>query len=893
MTRYILKINTSRLRRANWNLNLSISEAIQNEEIVSVGENTLIRFIDNLNGTIVSNMQEKVKSIEKQIREIKYMPTTVGNRNRIKNLYKRRYEKLFIKDYVAIVIDNNRDFNRINNNSFFINGIKFKRLLGTPSGIKKHTIFYVNENMYNDLNERIENGRKKKKLVPSKLESYKSLVCSSSMPVSNPEGILVVKDCITKFKANVITIDDTQSDLPVVKHEKDYPIVFEESDGYGLILPKLSKKWLDEISGEDYVPAGFCVRNSFCKGMVFTFDFHKFGKEVANNFIVKDIWGCERDIRDIDIILTASMLKLWDSYDSLEHYLECCEKNGYAFSITQCTPAQLENERNLNYQFIQSLYLDDAGIDDLIAPTVQEIHDVLGLDYRKSILFLKGKDIDFRREDNDFVKALMVDKRIINDPFVRSRIRNMIRKRIDEAKVGVLKVRGNFSMVSGDPYSLCQSIFGMKVTGLLKENEFYSQYWQDRDVDKVACFRAPMTCHNNIRVLNLKSTTEMQKWYKYMDTVTIFNSWDTAAHALNGMDKDGDMVLTTDNETILGAIRETDAIFCIQKNAIKKDCTEKDLIRSNKDGFGDEIGTTTNRITSMFDVLANFEEGSPEYEEIMKRIMCGQNYQQNAIDKIKGIVYKRMPKEWYHYGSAKNKNIVANKKPYFFIYIYPHRKRAYQRFVNQTNLNCLMRFGIRSEKLLSKEIKNEEERIYINNYFAKIPVSVSKSIMNKICWQIEKEFDSYKSKRAIDKFNSCILKTNKGYTKGRYNAIKELYRKYIQKTKQHAMLSSIKKLGVEEQRIYRKIFKEEFKSLAYTLCNDAEELCNIVVDICYNSNKSKQFVWDICGDVIIRNLLKNNDYKFSYPAIDNDGDIEFGGNKFSMKGGRVDEISFK
>ncbi len=576
-------------------------------------------------------MRDDVAKIEHQIRKIKNMPTTVGNRNKIKGLYRRRYEKLFMKDYVAIVIENNRDFNRINNvKGFFINGIKFKRLLGTPSGIKKRTVFYVNENMYEELNKRIENGRDPhKELVPSKLESYKSLVCSSSTPVSNPEGVLVVADCITEFKANVITIDDTQSDMPVIKHEKDYPVVFEESDGYGLISPELSKKWLVEISDEDYVPAGFCVRNSFCKGMVFTFDFRRFGKEIANNFIVKDIWGCERDIRDIDIVLTASMLKLWDSYDSLEHYLSCCEENGYSFSVTQCTPAQLENERNLNYQFIQSLYLDGADIESLISPTVQQIHDVLGLDYRKSILFLKGKDIDFHKEDNDFIKALMVDERIINDPFVRSRIRNMVKKRIDDAKVGVLKVRGNFSIVSGDPYSLCQSIFDMNVTGLLKAGEFYAKYWSERGVDRVACFRAPMTCHNNIRILDLKNTAEMQYWYEHMDTVTIFNSWDTTAHALNGMDKDSDQVLTTDNHTILKAIKETDAIFCIQKDAVKKKCTEQDLVQSNKNGFGDEIGITTNHITAMFDVLAKFEEGSPEYTEVMDRIMCGQNYQQN------------------------------------------------------------------------------------------------------------------------------------------------------------------------------------------------------------------------------------------------------------------------
>lgn len=48
--------------------------------------------------------------------------------------------------------------------------------------------------------------------------------------------------------------------------------------------------------------------------------------------------------------------------------------------------------------------------------------------------------------------------------------------------------------------------------------------------------------------------------------------------------------------------------------------------------FGSEIGSITNRSTSMFDVLAQYEEGSPEYEELMYRIKCSIQYQQNSID---------------------------------------------------------------------------------------------------------------------------------------------------------------------------------------------------------------------------------------------------------------------
>ena len=36
-----------------------------------------------------------------------------------------------------------------------------------------------------------------------------------------------------------------------------------------------------------------------------------------------------------------------------------------------------------------------------------------------------------------------------------------------------------------------------------------------------------------------------------MNTVTIFNCWDTSAHALNGLDKDSDSVLTTNTPVLV------------------------------------------------------------------------------------------------------------------------------------------------------------------------------------------------------------------------------------------------------------------------------------------------------------------------------------------------------
>ena len=136
----------------------------------------------------------------------------------------------------------------------------------------------------------------------------------------------------------------------------------------------------------------------------------------------------------------------------------------------------------------------------------------------------------------DYTRALMIDEDMLNDPYTYSKIKNNISNRIDRAKMGVINVHGNFSVLSGDPYCLCQNMFGLEVTGLLKRGEIYSKYWIDEGVDEVAMFRAPTTNKESNLIRKVVNTEEMQKWYKYMNTVTILNAWDNTCAALNGAD---------------------------------------------------------------------------------------------------------------------------------------------------------------------------------------------------------------------------------------------------------------------------------------------------------------------------------------------------------------------
>lgn len=897
------------MRNSRWKLTLPLDEALKNKnDVVALADSQMLRFIDDING--VEDYSDKVIDIKKQIKDIKKLPKSHENKQKISELYSQLYELQFQEDYVCIVMDKLQDYDRANK-GFEINGIKYKRFLGTNGGIKRSTIVYVSEKVYPELKRRMDNGRNlDKKLVPAKLEAYQALICSGSIPVSFPKGVIVVSDIVTNFKADIININDENDGEPQLTKEENKDCELMDSDGYGLMLPSYSRRINGELNGDyNNTITGVNTRYAWTKGMLFTFDFLDFAESVAKKYIITDAWGHQRDVRKAEVILTTSMVKLWDSYNSWEDFYENCKSNNYQFSVAGKTPKELGNVRNMNYQFLQSYDFTDDELYELCKPTIDEIRDILGMDYRKSLLFLKGMYLD---DDNidyvdlDFAKALMIDKRMINDPFVKDNIYKMIKKRIVMAKKSSITVNGNFAIVSGDPYTLCEHIFGLKVKGLLEANQTYHKYWIDKGVKEIVCFRAPMTCHNNIRKLNVTTSKDMERWYKHMKTCQILNSWDTTCDALNGEDKDSDENFTTDNPILLKNTKNLPAIQCVQRNVDKVIPTEENIIESNKLSFGDEIGFTTNITTSQFNVQAQFSKDSDEYKELEYRIMCGQLFQQNAIDKAKGIIAKPIPKEWYDRRAniikkddseevkqkkRFNMSIVADKKPYFMRYIYPKTNQEYERYIKNNNIKSLREFRITLDELLAKKDRSKKEDRFVHYYYMRMPVGINPCISNRICWIFEKEFDDYNDIKNDDsEFDYNILKSGVQYSKNDYDKIKQLYSEYILSLQAYHYYARRERLEKDEVALNRELLKNNFKANCEMICSNEKELCDIVLDICYTTNKSKQFAWDVCGDVIIENLLEKNNYVINYPTQDESGDVEFNGFRFSMVQKQVKEV---
>lgn len=629
--KYIYKIHSSRLRAAKWKLVLPIDEARKNDEVISLADSQILRWIDELNGIV--DADAAAKEIKREIRRMKAMDG-VENRSAVKRLYRDLDNLQFQKDYMCLIIDRNKDYYRACK-GFSINGVKYKRLLATTGGVKTQTIVFVSEAVHDELKRRIANGRNPNtELVTAKLEAYQALTCSASVPVSFPHGIAVVNDCETSFLSDIVYITDEAEGEPVLESRSGEKIDLDASDGFGIMLPSLAARWSRELR-LNYVMSGGNLRMSFLKGMAYTFDFIDFAEKIADgNYIIKDAWGNDVDVRGVELILTTSMVKLWDSYESCEDYVQNSLSNHYTFGITKTCPKELENEHTLNYQFEQILHMNDDDIEELIFPTMDTIKDVLGGDWRKTVLFAQGKGINessVQKLDNNYAKALMIDPRMINDPFVQGNIYQLISNRIDEAKVGVLNVHGNYSIASGDPYALCQSIWGMDITGLLGAGEIYNRYWADSGAETVACFRAPMSCEENALLMHPADTEEMRYWYQYMRTCTILNAWDTAMPALDGLDFDGDLLMLTDNQVIIRSLHKLPALVCAQRKAAKCIPTEENFVESNIASFGNGIGAITNRVTSMYEVRSHYPEGSKEYETLSYRIKAGQQAQQNEI----------------------------------------------------------------------------------------------------------------------------------------------------------------------------------------------------------------------------------------------------------------------
>ena len=530
---YIYKFASDRLKEYGYDIHLTPQQARKNGELVSIGDSQMLRSLREITGK--NNSEEELIKLFQD----KKKASKSNEKFSLYNIENRIDEILFVPEIISITIKNTKHYEYIIKNGLFINNKKFVRLMCSAGQARRNNVLMVDSDVELELKRILNNDRKDIEIVPAKFNAYFALASSTALSVTTPY-FCVIPDCeITrKEKVEWVTEIDLKDDT-IEEIEKE--LSFNIFDGQGIISPRMAEVWTKDLE-LDYIPSCFIIRSNFIKGMVCVADFLDFSDECGVH-IIKDVYGNEVNIRDIDVILTASQFKLWNAFDSTKNYVDKCKKNNLGWGVTRYSPKEENTHTALNYQFIQALNLNKNQIESLCEKTIKYFENILSNNLDYTLLYLlgthAGKSYDpdiFSKINDNVAKAIILNNDLIYDPYIQSHIQHSLQKKIKESYIGNLLVEGQYTFMVADPVALMEHVFGLEIKGLLNRNEHYNKYWLDKGVNKIAGMRSPLVWRSEVDILNLKNNDDVEKWYKYLNNCCVFNIHGMDMAILGGAD---------------------------------------------------------------------------------------------------------------------------------------------------------------------------------------------------------------------------------------------------------------------------------------------------------------------------------------------------------------------
>lgn len=923
---YTLKFKSSLLKEFGYKINMEFDEAKKLKCVIALADSQMLRTIREVRGQVIDfdkveelytdrEIYDKKLSNSKSL-EKEDIERIVTDRNKVQSEID---DALYVKDYVTIVMESTKDYDYICENGVEINGKIYHRLSCSAGQARKSTIVVCPDDIIDEVIYKLDNDRNKNiPLAASKYNAYFGLSSSATQIVSEPKFI-VVKDFENTDTFDVHFVTEIAGNTDDLVEDKTITQTFNRTDGMGLISPRQAKKWADEL-GLDYIPSQFGLRQSFIKGMLCTFPIHEFCEEVnGGNYIVDTIYKNENgsyikaDLRDYDIIISESQFKLWNCYNGVDDYLEKCHKNGLKWGIPQYAPKECKNILKMNYQFLQTLNLNETDIKELCKPFVNWITGVSYDNFEYMLLFLLGvnnteESINnfLRSSDNYWLKSLVVNPDLKNDKFIRTKIRDLIKNKIKKGCMGDIYVKGNFQTLVSDPYAYMQHVCGIEPTGLLDKNEFYSNYWNERNVTQVDGMRSPLTFRSEHVVMNLKKNDETEKWYRYCKTGIIINWFGHTVQNFGGADFDLDILATTSDPIIIkGAYRNELTMTYDAPKPEKKIFTKEDIQNADKFGFGSIIGQITNKSSNAYALLKEIEDKYGKDNDMWRitysRLIQCCKAQSCQIDKTKlGREVKGIPKLWVEYRKTDDKtaeknnytpedienirfynSILLDKYPYFFRYRYPDCKKKYDKYVDSNETACKQRFGISLKSLIDLSQKTPEQMVFLDNYYKYMPVIMSDSPMNLLCKYIEGiNFEISKKIKEESSDNAVLdLKYDIEYNNSDYEKVSGIIDECL------LFYRELQFENAEKEKDKRGIF--DFSKYTYDIIASVGSVCgafNYVIDYFYMNNpqKSKDVMWELIGRYIYEKLRMNKT-TVMFPMPDKNGNITYLGENYSVQ----------
>ena len=896
----------------------TFDEAFEAGEVIALADNQMLRSMRDIRKRTINRDKIERLYAEKELlrKRCGTRRNTQAYTERLKVIKDKINRTMYMPDYVTVVMDHPKHYDYIFRNGITINGSKYYRFSCSAGQARVSTVVLCNEEIIDEMERRLNNGRDlTKKLAPSKFNAYFGLAGSATYEVSEPRFI-VVKDYenTVKFMANFVTECDWDKDDDV--DQREVKTAMNRTDGMGLISPRQAEKWAKEL-GLDYIPAQWIIRQSYLKGMVCTFPIHEFCEEVnGGNYLVDTIYQDENgeyikaDLREVDLIVSESQFKLWDSYQSVEQYVECCHQNKLTWGVASYSPKQPKDVLTLNYQFIQTLDLDQAAVEGLCQYFVNWIQGVSYDNWAYMLLFLMGTNVNessiqrfMRSGDKWWLKALVANPEVKNDPFIKRKIRELVVNKIQNGCMGEIIVPGNFQMMVSDPYAYMEHVCGLPVTGLLGAGEYYSNYWNERGVEVVNTARSPQTYRCENVVAKLVKTPETEKWYRYCYSGFIVNWWGHEAVNWGGCDYDGDIVASTSCQQIIDAVYQEELTVTYDApKPSKKVFDKQDLFNADKFSFGSAIGSITNKGTNAYALLPlverDYGRNSTEYKVLMSRLQQCCVAQSKQIDKAKiGQKVKCIPEVWtkrqrineddppelIHWKETMN-HILLDRRPYFFKYRYSKSRQEWRDYEAQKEAACQAKFNLTIQQLIDQVDKSEDQVKWLHDYYEFAPLIDSDSPMNMLCHHIERIDFEIKSRIRNDEFDwTLYLSDAPAPTEEEEHEIIKTYKRHIKDVAER-ILHLREDNGSQSEMVYKHILRLMREKIGF-VCSNPLVVTNVLVKYLYHDSPkaSKTLLWDGYGRYMMYAVQEKLGSPVMFPMPCSDGDIEYLGKRYQMQ----------
>lgn len=469
----------------------------------------------------------------------------------------------FIPEMFFLYVDNEKRLREMLNKGNYINNKHYIRLGRSASMARNNTIAIIDKEIRMKILDLISLGRYKKiynnedmPVTVSKLEAYLGLCFSTTLFINSvPKNICIVGENLynTTIREHIKTYTDVEDEWGTYKDvvESEFDVDVTLHDGMGVHSPTWGKKVAKELQ-LSYVPVGYQIRLlPGSKGMTFEFDFKQFYKEKGITHI-KDIWGKEWAVDELDCIWSSSLFKLQKYFSSMEEFMQLRSEyytplglNQIGISKWSKPTSEIPTKAKMTYQYLQNLNLSGSDLEYLAKYTKDIIEKVYKGDSRYTLTYLgmianqekDDKEVEEYLEDN--LMATKVHNAIqsnpdmmIKDPYIKSLLKRQLKKTIDGMKLGRIYVEGANSFICQDPVLFCDIAANLEPKGCLEKGEFYSTGVEGYR----ATFRSPLIHSSEIGKLNFINNDLTEKWLNRYDNIIILNGFDLTAQKHGGAD---------------------------------------------------------------------------------------------------------------------------------------------------------------------------------------------------------------------------------------------------------------------------------------------------------------------------------------------------------------------